>query len=347
MLRKKLLWIMFIPGLLLMNSCNKEKKTVQAAAGRSVLEVNAAVVSFSALDHAYSYTGTLMANEEIDLRPEISAKITGIYFKEGTPVSKGERLVKMFDDDLQAQLKKNKLQIELAEKELARKNELYNFKGISKEEYEISENKLNTLKAEQDLLLAQISKTELNAPFTGIVGLRKVSEGAFVSNSTIITSLQQVDPIKVEFSVPEKFITSLSVGKEIEFTIEGLTDIFSAKIYALESKIDTETRSIRIRALCPNNQMKLFPGSFASIRLNYDVAQQSIVIPARAIFPVLNGEQVFVIKDGKAKAVDIKAGLRDGSEVEILDGLAANDTIVLSGLLQIKEGMAVKANIEK
>ncbi len=338
---------MVLPGMVFMTSCKKEKKAVQAAVGRNVLEVNASVVGYSSLDHSYSYTGTLLANEEIDLRPEISAKVTGIFFKEGSPVKKGQRLVKMFDDDLQAQLKKNKLQIELAQKELARKLELYNVKGISKEEYEISENKLNTLKAEQDLLNAQISKTELISPFTGIVGLRMVSEGAFVSNSTVITSIQQIDPIKVEFSVPEKFITSLSVGKEIEFTIDGLSETYMAKIYALESKIDTETRSIRIRALCPNSQMKLFPGSFASIRLNYETAQESIVIPARAIFPVLKGEQVFVIRNGKAHAVDIKAGLRDGKEVEVLEGLAPNDTIILSGLLQMKEGLAVKAKIEK
>jgi membrane fusion protein, multidrug efflux system len=347
MLKKYVFWTILLAGLFFTNSCKKgEKKAVQAAPGRSALEVNALVVSLSSLDHAYSYTGTLLANEEIDLRPEISAKVTGILFKEGTQVRKGQHLVKMFDDDLQAQLKKNKLQIELAEKELSRKSELINFKGISKEEYEISENKLNTLKAEQDLLLAQISKTELIAPFSGVVGLRKVSEGSFVSNTTIITSIQQLDPIKVEFSVPEKFIPSLTVGKDIEFTVEGLDDKFHAKIYALESKIDAATRSIRIRALCPNSEMKLFPGSFASIKLTFTPMKESIIIPARSIFPVLNGEQVFVIRNGKAKPVSVKAGLRDGSNVEVLEGLVPNDTIVLSGLLQIKEGMPVKAKFE-
>jgi membrane fusion protein (multidrug efflux system) len=347
MLKKDLFWIVVLAGLFFTISCKKgEKKIVQAAIGRSALEVNALVVSLSSLDHAYSYTGTLLANEEIDLRPEISAKVTGILFKEGTQVRKGQHLVKMFDNDLQAQLKKNKLQIELAEKELVRKSELINFKGISKEEYEISENKLNTLKAEQDLLLAQISKTELNAPFSGVVGLRKVSEGSFVSNTTIITSIQQVDPIKVEFSVPEKFISSLTVGKDIEFTIEGLDDIFHANIYAMESKIDAATRSIRIRALCPNSELKLFPGSFASIKLNFTPMKECIIIPARSIFPVLNGEQVFVIRNGKAKPVSIKAGLRDGTKVEVLEGLAPNDTLVLSGLLQIKEGMPVKVKFE-
>jgi membrane fusion protein (multidrug efflux system) len=334
---------LFVLIIDILTSCQDSgKKVSNPNEGRQILVVDGQVLKLVKLDFSYSYTGTLLANEEIDVRPEISAKVTGIKFKEGSLVSKGEILVKMFDSDLQANLKSNQLQIELAQKELDRKKELYQFKGISKEELDISENAFNTLKASQDLIQAQISKTELHAPFTGVVGLRMVSEGAFVSNATVITSLQQVDPVKVDFSVPEKFITNLTIGKEFDFTIDGRDDHFVARIYALESKIDAITRSIRVRALCPNPKRLLFPGSFAKISLKLFPDKECVMIPARSTVPLMEGEQVYIIKKGKAKAVDIKTGYRNEREVEITDGLAPGDTLVTSGLLQIKEGMAVR-----
>lgn len=329
------------------SSCRNEvKKGSTQNQDRTVLTVEGQVLKLTKLDFSYAYTGTLLANEEIDIRPEISAKVTGIHFKEGSIVPKGMLLVKMFDSDLQAQLRSNQLQLDLALKEFDRKKELYQFKGISKEELDISENNFNTLKATQDLIKAQISKTELHAPFSGVVGLRMVSEGAFVSNQTIITSLQQVDPIKIDFSVPEKFISNLDIGKEVEFTIDGREDHFVGKIYALESKIDATTRAIRLRALCPNPNRMLHPGSFAKINLKLFPDKECIMIPARSTVPLMEGEQVFVMKKGKAKAIDIKTGFRNESEVEVTDGLTANDTLVTSGLLQIKEGMPIKVKIQ-
>lgn len=329
-------------------SCSKgDKKSVKSGEGRgSVLTVDGEILQTTNLDIVYNYTGTLLANEAIDIRPEISAKVTGIFFKEGTNVSKGHVLVKMFDKDLQAQLKSNMLQLELAQKELDRKKELYQFKGISKEELDISENNYNTLRATQDLIKAQISKTELRAPFAGTVGLRMVSEGAFVSNTTIITSLQQMDPIKLEFSVPEKFIANLTNGMEVDFTIDGREEHFTAKIYALESKIDALTRFIKIRALCPNPGKVLYPGAFAKIYLKLFPDKPCIMIPARSTVPLVDGELVYIVKNGKAKAVNIVTGYRTEKAVEVSEGLTLGDTLVTSGLLQIKEGMPIKVRLK-
>ncbi len=334
--------------LFLITGCknSREVKTDTSRQLRS-LTVDASIVSLASKNFAYTYNGSLLANEAIDLRPEISGKITRIYFKEGGRVKKGDILVKMFDADLQAQLKKNKLQIEQQSKQEVRKNELLTLKGISKEEYEISENLLNTLKAEQELLNAQISKTELVAPFDGIAGLRNVSEGSFVTNSTVITSLQQIDPIKVEFSVPEKYKPNIKLNQDVEFTAEGLAEVFKGKIYALESKIDVTTRSLRIRALCPNQEGKLFPGSFVSVKLNLFPNEEAVFINARAIVPLIDGESVFIVKRGKATAVKVRTGIRTETQVEIESGLQPNDTLVTSGLLQIKDGMPVMARIKK
>ena len=342
----RFVWLFVLVATLLSSCQDKQKKGNKPGEGRAVLNVDGQVLKLQNLDFNYSYTGKLLANEEIDIRPEISAKVTGIFFKEGSIVSKGETLVKMFDADLQAQLKSNQLQLELAQKELDRKKELYQFKGISKEELDISENNYSTLKASQDLIKAQISKTELHAPFSGVVGLRNVSEGSFVSNSTIITSLQQVDPIKIDFSVPEKFIANVNNGKEIEFTIDASDEIFTGKIYALESKIDALTGSIKVRALSPNPKRILYPGSFAKINLKLFPNKECLMIPAKSTMPILEGEQVFILKNGKAKAVDIKTGYRTEREIEITQGLAANDTLVTTGLLQIKDGMPIKVKIQ-
>ena len=345
----KLLTLLFIiTSLFSLVGCKNRKET-KGNENRQVrpLTVDATVVTLTSKDFTYTYNGILLANEAIDLRPEISGKVTKIYFKEGGRVRKGDVLVKMFDADLQAQLKKNKLQIELQTKEEKRKNELFNLKGISREEYEISENHLNTLRAEQDLLNAQISRTELVATFNGIAGLRNVSEGAFVTNSTIITTLQQIDPIKIEFSVPEKYKQNIQLNKEIDFTVEGLPDAFKGKVFAFESKIEELTRSLRIRALCANPQGKLFPGSSVKINLNLFPKKEGIFIPARAIVPVIDGEQVYIIKNGKAAAVKVTLGIQTETEVEIEKGLMPNDTLVISGLLQIKEGMPVTAKAIK
>lgn len=340
------IWLFVLVATLFSSCQDGQKKGNKPGEGRTVLNVDGQVLKLQNLDFNYSYTGKLLANEEIDIRPEIAAKVTGIYFQEGSIVSKGKMLVKMFDADLQAQLKSNLLQLELAKKELDRKKELYQFKGISKEELDISENNFSTLKASQDLIKAQISKTELHAPFTGVVGLRNVSEGSFVSNSTIITSLQQVDPIKIDFSVPEKFIAFVNNGKEIEFTIDASDEVFTGKIYALESKIDALTGSIKVRALSPNPKRVLYPGSFAKINLKLFPNKECLMIPAKSTMPILEGEQVYILKNGKAKAIDIKTGYRTGREIEIIKGLAANDTLVTTGLLQIKDGMPIRVKIQ-
>ena len=328
-------------------SGGKEKAKIGAKAAKVSLTVDGSVVTLSSKDISYAYSGSLLANEEIDVRPEISAKVTKILFQEGTKVNKGQLLVKMFDADLQAELKKSKLQIELKAKEVDRKKELIKLNGISKEEYETSENGLNTLIAEQELLKAQISKTELTAPFNGNVGLRMVSEGSFVTTTTVITSLQQIDPVKIEFSIPEKYKANLVDKMEIKFTTEGSDRVYSAKIYALESKIDAATRSIRIRALAPNPDHSLFPGSFVSIKLNLFPDKSSLFIIARAIVPLIEGEQVFIAKGGKVVATKVTTGVRTETEVEILSGIQANDTLITSGLLQVKDGMPVNVRIAK
>jgi len=337
--------ILFLSFIL---SCGKSKNEQQGGPNQKrQMIVETMVVGLKELDHTYAFTGTLLANEEVELRSEISGRLVQINFSEGRPVIKGQLLVKMFDKDLQANLKKNQLQIDLAVLDENRKSELLKINGISKEEYDNSLIRLKSLQAETELIRAQIDKTEIRAPFSGIIGLRLVSEGAFVSSNTLIASMQQIDPIKIDFSVPEKYMHYMAINKEIDFTIEGSDKVFNARIYAIEAKIDAATRTIRVRASCANRGSLLYPGSYANIRINLMPGAKSIVIPAGALIPILGGQQVFVIKDGIVQSVKVKTGIRTSNEVEITDGLAANDSLILSGLLQIKPGLPVKGVVKK
>lgn len=268
-----------------------------------------------------------------------------IYFTEGTFVNKGKLLVKINDDDLQAQLKKIAAQLELAEDDETKLKQLLEKNAISKNDYDIANNKLKTLQAEKELLLAQIRKTEIYAPFAGIIGLRNISEGSQVNTSTLICKLIQQNPIKLEFSVPDKFISNLKTGQYINFIDKDNGKTFQAKIYAIEPAIDEATRTIKIRALCPNPSNTIIPEKFVVINLTPAKPIQNILLPAKTIIPVLEGEMVYVLKNSKVKAAMIKTGIRTNQEIEIKEGLKVGDTVIASGLLQLKPGMQINVRI--
>jgi membrane fusion protein, multidrug efflux system len=327
--------------------CSETKKEGAEAKAKKPMGVEAAIITEQILDHTFSFTGSLMANEVIELKPETSGRIIKINFSEGKAVTKGQLLVKINDNELQAQLKKSLLLIELAADDEKRKKELLAINGISREEYDNALSKLKTLQADKELIQAQIAKTEIVAPFAGVLGFRQVSEGAFVSQSTVISTLQQTNPIKVEFSLPEKYGQQLSVNKEVRFTVQGSEKTFKANIYAIDANVDAVTRTIKLRASCPNPDGKLISGAFANILFDFSKQEQTMVVPARAIVPVLNGSQVFVIKNGKAKGTSVTTGVRTATEVELLKGPSVGDTIILSGLLQIKDGAPVMAKVKE
>jgi membrane fusion protein, multidrug efflux system len=206
---------------------------------------------------------------------------------------------------------------------------------------------LNTLKADQELLQAQIIKTEVRAPFNGVIGLRTQSEGAFINSSTVLASLQQLDPIKIEFAVPEKYVSELKKGTEINFYFQNSDKPYIAKVYALESRIDYTTRSLKARALCQNPNNLLIPGSFVKVVILLQSIKEALLVPAQAVIPILDGQMVFICKKGLAKSVKVEIGIRGDNEVQVTKGLNANDTLILTGLMQLKDGMALKPRIKK
>lgn len=306
------------------------------------LPITAYLVTPNKVTDKIRTTGSLLANEEVDLRSEVSGKLKRIMFKEGTPVHKGQPLLKIDDSELQAQLSKLKSQLGLAEDIEKRRKQLYENQNISPEDYERSLNELNSIKADIKLFEARIEKTEIKAPFDGVVGLRYVSEGSLVSPSTRIALLQDVSTIKIEFSVPEKYSNTVHVNDEIRFTREGTDKVYRGTVYAIEPKIDPVTRTLLVRARAPNAEVDLMPGSFAEVELSLSAVNDALMIPTEALVPELQGHKVFLVKNGAVEPSPVEIGIRTGTQIQVTSGIVAGDTVITSGILQVQPGMPVE-----
>ena len=294
------------------------------------------------VDDVIYTTGTLMANEEIQLRSEVSGLITDIYFREGQPVEENDLLVKINDSELQAQLTRAQYRLELAEEREARQKKLLEKGGISQEDYDATLNEVNVLRSEVQLIKAQIDKTEIRAPFDGRIGLRYVSDGSYISPTTQIASLQNIDPIKIDFSIPERYAAKVEEGDVIHFTVQGTDEVFEGKIYAIEPKIDAETRTLQIRARSDNEQQKLLAGGFANLDLTLETITNAKMIPTIALVPELQGQKVYLYKNGQVVQQSVQTGLRTESMVQITEGVEFGDTVLTTGLLQVRPGMPVQ-----
>lgn len=314
---------------------NKPKNT------KKVLSVNAKIIKPHLLTDEIPVVGSLVPDEQVDLSFESAGKITDIFFEEGSFVKKGTLLAKINDSQLQAQLKRLEAQVPLAKERVYRQNALLQKDAVSKEALEIVKTELAALNADIEKIEAQIEMTELRAPFDGVIGLRQVSVGAYASPTTVIAKLTSFSPIKIEFSVAERYAGDIKKGTNLEFRVDGNLNTFKAQVYATEASLEAETRSLLVRARYANKDGELMPGHYADIRLKQKELHDAIAIPAEAIVPEMGKNKVFVYRSGKAEPVDVVTGIRTESEVQILDGLHEGDTILTSGTLQLRKGSAV------
>jgi len=312
-------------------------------AGGGILPVEAVVVSTQPYERKLQVTGSILPSESIELRSEVSGKITAIYFEESKPVTRGQALIKISDDELSAQLEKQKYNRKLNQDNEFRQRKLLEKEAISQEEYDNALNKLNTTAADIKVLEAQLAKTTIRAPFDGFVGFRYVSPGAFISTSTVIATINALDPAKIEFSVPARYASRVEVGSTVFFKQENNDSIrYQGTVYAVDPQIDPNTRTLRIRARTPNKDGKLIPGQFVSIELVLETVSETILIPTEAVVPVQDGAKVYVISEGKATEVLVTSGERTERKLEILTGLKAGDSVITTGILQLRPGMGVK-----
>lgn len=300
------------------------------------------VIQTAELNQEITSTGTLFANEEVLLCPEVAGKITAINFQEGERVSKGQLLVKLNAADLTAQLNKLLVQRKFQSEKAERLKNLLKIQGASQEEYDQAQSIVNATDADISYVQSNIEKTEIRAPFSGVIGLRYVSVGSFVNAASRIATLQQNDLLKLDFSIPERYISQFSLPLSIQFKLQGSEISNEAQVYAIEPMVDVNTRTFKMRARVNNTSFKILPGQFAQIKLKLNAQNHSILIPTQCIIPTLKGKKVFVCKGGKAKEVQVETGFRNDEQIEILSGLQVGDSVLTSGLMSIKPDAALK-----
>lgn len=345
-----LLFMLLLIGVIIyVNKCTNEK-TEASGNTKSMQQpmiVQGILASAQDIEEKIYASGTLLANEEVELRNEVAGKITSILFKEGTRVKKGDLLITLFDDDLIAQRKKLELQKDIYKKTEERQRDLLSINGISQQEYELSQNQMMTVDADLSLINSQLSKTKIRAPFDGIIGLKNVSTGSYIAINTLIASVQEIDPVKLEFTIPERYRPTIDENTEIEFTTESSEGTFKGKIYAIEPKINLQTRTVKVRAISPNREMKLFPGAFASIQVPLKKISNAILVPTQTLIPELRGQKIYVARNGKAEKLSVETGLRNDSSIQITSGIVEGDTILTTGLMQMRPGSPVKVKVIK
>jgi membrane fusion protein (multidrug efflux system) len=309
--------------------------------GRSELPVDVMIVEPERVENIIRITGAIQANESISLRSEISGKVEKIYFNEGQRVKKGDLLVSINDDEIVAQIERLKYTQKLNEDIEFRQRQLLEKEAISREEYEIALTTLNTIRSDIKQNEARLAKHHIRAPFNGIIGLREISEGSYITPSDLIGNLYSINPVKIEFSVPGKYSTEIHNGDTIVFSVEVSDDKYTGNVYAYEPKIDATTRTLRIRALCENRQGVLLPGQYAKISYVLDIIPDALLVPSESVVPELNGHRIFVLNGGKVDQRAVEIGLRTEKSVQITEGISAGDTVITTGILQVRPGMPV------
>ncbi|MXV50961.1 efflux RND transporter periplasmic adaptor subunit [Pedobacter sp. HMF7647] len=308
--------------------------------------VSGVVIKPQRFSNTISVSGSIEANEQVQIRSEISGLVRAINFQEGSNVTKGQPLLRIDDSELRAQLSQAFTKQNLAGETEHRAKLLLEKEAISQEEYDTSLADLKALKAQTQLIQAQLAKTIVRAPFSGKIGLRAISVGEYLTPATAVANLVSIDPVKIQFAVPEKYSDRLKVNTQLTFTISGSQKHYKAIIYALEPIIDANTRTLQLKAKAPNPGGDLLPGSFAKVELPLATIENALLVPTQAVIPVLNGKQVFISNNGEAKQVMIETTVRTDSDVLVNSGLKPGDTVITTGLMGLKDKAPVKVKVK-
>lgn len=327
---------------------NKKAKAENSGGGggkKGPMAVNGIVVSPEDFSNTLSLSGSIEANEQVQITTEVAGIAEKISFQEGGKVTQGQVLVKINDIELRAQANQYQTRQNLAAENERRAKLLLKKEAISQEEYDIASADFKTAQAQTQLINAQIAKTSIRAPFSGTIGLRNISPGTYVTPQTLITTLVNSVKVKITFNVPEKYASQMKLNTKVSFTVPGSGKKYAATVYALEPAVEVATRTLRIRALADNTDGALIPGTFADVLLPLDKTANAFMIPTEAIVPVQGGKKVFVTKDGKAAEVMVTTGTRTDTDIVVLEGLKPGDTVITTGVLTLKADAPVKVKV--
>lgn len=306
----------------------------------AALKAEVHVVKREAFQQTVSTVGTLRANETVQVASELSRRLEKIHVTEGGEVAAGELLFKLDDSDLTAELGEIDVRLELARANKKRVDNLVTRSAISQQEIDVSKSELNLLEAQRKTKAVQILKTEIRAPFAGRVGVRQVSEGALVTPTTPLITLQDVSRIKVDFPLPERYAGEIKSGQKFTFTVAGNARVFEGTVAVIEPAIDATTRSLLVRGVCAEPR-GLLPGGFAEVTLVLDGEASGFMVPSQALVPSPRGQAVYVIADGKARLQTVEIGIRTDDRVQVLRGLTEGEAVAVTNLPRMRPGVEV------
>ncbi len=329
--------------LIILASCNSGNKDQNANKKNQPVAVDIIIAANEEFPSSIEVNGSVLSEEMVELHPEVSGRITYLNMPDGATVKAGTMLAKINDADLQAQLQQQKVQFDLAQKTEQRMKKLLAVNGIDQATYDAALSQMNLVDANIKVINAQIDKTVIKAAFSGRLGLRLVSEGAYVTPSTIIGTLQQTDKIKIDFSVPESYENLIGIGKTISVQTAGSKESLTAIISAMEPQINTATRNIKVRAKLESGS--LIPGAFVKVMLDNKVT--GIVVPTNVIIPDAFSNQVVLIKKGKVVFKNVETGIRTANIVEITKGIEVGDSVIVSGVLFVRPNSKIKIKAVK
>lgn len=327
------------------SSCKEKKEKGKGGGGDEKKDrptlVDVIVATPQPITNVVEANGTIIPGESTELRPEVSGRLTYLNVPEGKSVAQGTVLARINSADLEAQIQRTKVQLETATRTEERLRKLLDVNGINQSDYDAALNTVNTLKADAAYTQTLIDKTVVRAPFSGTIGLRQVSPGAYVTPTTILATMQQLGKMKIDFTLPEENSDLIRIGSVVRVKMQGRdTTIKRATVIALEPQADRLTRNLMVRALLDDARVN--PGAFAKVIISSGNSKKAILIPTNAIIPDDRNNQVILVKGGKASFVNVQTGTRTANNVEITQGISEGDSVVVTGVLFAKPDAILK-----
>lgn len=310
--------------------------------GSDTLAVTVAAVEQRLLEDRVTTTGTLLPWEAVDLRAEVAGRVTGLNFSEGSYVRQGQTLVSLDTDVLRAQIQGAQTRRDLARVQAQRRRELFEIGGLSRQELDQAESEARVLDAELAQLAAEVRRRQIVAPFSGQIGLREVSTGAYLSPGDRVATLRITGQLRLEFTVPERYLGRIREGSPVQFRVPGQPDPYVATIYATEPAVDQATRAFTVRARADNPGGVLKPGAFAEVELVLDEVPDALLIPTAAVVTGADSTTVFVLQGGAAVPRAVTTGVRTADEIQVTSGLSPGDVVLTSGLNEVRPGQPVR-----
>ncbi len=323
----------------------KEGKGGKKNTGPALVDV--LVARPTAVTDSLEANGAVVANDYVELHPEVNGRLTFLNVQEGRRVSKGTVIARINDADLQATLQKTRAQLQVSRLSQDRLEKLLKVQGVNQADYDLAVSQVRSYQADAAYSQAMIAKTVIRAPFTGVLGLRQVSPGAYVTPATIIATLQADTKLKVDFTLPEANGSVVRPGSVVTVQLAGTPPRrYPATVVAQESQVNQTTRNLTVRAQLPAGA-QASPGAFARVSVAIGAARRSVLLPTNALLPGDKSDQVVLVKQGKAVLQNVRTGDRQNDQIAIVSGLAAGDSVVTNGVLFTQPGKPVKVRKAK